>query len=212
MRLAIIGAMPLLRRGLVLLLRSRGLVVHAEHRSLAELAIEPVPDALVLVSTGRDRTAASTVPRLALAMARGTDVLVLTDAPHDWSVTAGGLRSAVGHAGGPGLGRRLDVLDLGAASDPSDVVAWLAARRSSPVAAHGTSHAPARDALTGSEREVYQLLAQGLSNAGIAEALSLSRRTVECHVSHLFAKLGLACADPGSNPRVAAALRWSGGG
>ncbi|HQY33166.1 helix-turn-helix transcriptional regulator [Actinotalea sp.] len=203
--------MPLLRRGLVLLLRSRGLVVHAEHRWISELALEPVPDALVLVSTGRDRTAVSAVPRLAMALARGTDVLVLTDAPHDWSLTAGGLRRAVATAGGPGPGRRLDVLDLGAAADPADVVAWLAARPQLAAGSHGPAPARVPDALTGSEREVYQLLAQGLSNAGIAEALSLSRRTVECHVSHVFTKLGLACADPGSNPRVAAALRWSGG-
>ncbi len=43
---------------------------------------------------------------------------------------------------------------------------------------------------TTSEREVLALLQQGLSNGGIAEQLLLSRRTVECHISHLLAKTG----------------------
>ncbi|MBM5791797.1 MAG: helix-turn-helix transcriptional regulator [Cyanobacteria bacterium M_surface_10_m1_298] len=43
---------------------------------------------------------------------------------------------------------------------------------------------------TASERNVLVLLQRGLSNGGIAEQLLLSRRTVECHISHLLAKTG----------------------
>jgi len=43
---------------------------------------------------------------------------------------------------------------------------------------------------TASERNVLALLQKGLSNGGIAEQLLLSRRTVECHISHLLAKTG----------------------
>ena len=43
---------------------------------------------------------------------------------------------------------------------------------------------------TASERNVLALLQRGLSNGGIAEQLLLSRRTVECHISHLLAKTG----------------------
>ncbi|MFI9536931.1 LuxR C-terminal-related transcriptional regulator [Nocardia fusca] len=46
-------------------------------------------------------------------------------------------------------------------------------------------------ALTPREVAVAELVAKGLSNREIASELVLSRRTVESHVYHLFAKLGL---------------------
>jgi DNA-binding NarL/FixJ family response regulator len=42
------------------------------------------------------------------------------------------------------------------------------------------------------ELEVLRLLVAGRSNAEIAERLFISRRTVTTHVSHIFAKLGVA--------------------
>ncbi len=51
--------------------------------------------------------------------------------------------------------------------------------------------APAGD-LTPRERDVLALLAQGLSNLAIADALSISERTVTTHLSRLYAKLDVS--------------------
>lgn len=48
------------------------------------------------------------------------------------------------------------------------------------------------DALTSREREVLGLLAQGLSNRAIAEALGVSVTTVKTHVGALYSKSGVA--------------------
>lgn len=47
------------------------------------------------------------------------------------------------------------------------------------------------DELTPREREVLELMAQGLSNRGICEKLVVSPKTVETHVNAIFGKLGL---------------------
>jgi len=47
------------------------------------------------------------------------------------------------------------------------------------------------DELTGREREVFALIAQGLSNAEIGGELFLSEGTVKTHVSHILRKLDL---------------------
>lgn len=58
--------------------------------------------------------------------------------------------------------------------------------------------------LTGREREVLALLAEGHSNRSIAGRLFTTERTVETHVSRIFTKLDLA-ATPGMHRRVLAA-------
>lgn len=64
--------------------------------------------------------------------------------------------------------------------------------------------------LTSREREVLALMAQGLTNAALSEALFLSVKTIEGHVRSVFTKLGL---EPGERDhrRVLAVLeflRW----
>ena len=51
---------------------------------------------------------------------------------------------------------------------------------------------PTPDALTPRELEVLGLIAQGRDNAAIAEALTLTEKTVKTHVSNMLSKLQLA--------------------
>lgn len=61
--------------------------------------------------------------------------------------------------------------------------------------------------LTEREREVLALMAEGLSNNRIAESLTLSGKTVERHVGHIFGKLALL-ESPDQHRRVLAVLAW----
>jgi DNA-binding NarL/FixJ family response regulator len=47
------------------------------------------------------------------------------------------------------------------------------------------------DELTAREREIFRLIANGLSNAEIAQELYISETTVKTHVTHILQKLDL---------------------
>ena len=71
------------------------------------------------------------------------------------------------------------VANGGSALDPQVIGSLLSARGEGDPLAE----------LTEREREVLELMAEGLTNAGIAKRLYLSERTVEAHVRHLLMKL-----------------------
>ena len=87
----------------------------------------------------------------------------------------------------------------GSALDPRVVARLLApARRDDGLAD-----------LSDREREVLELMAEGLTNAGIAKRLFLSERTVEAHVRHVLMKLDLPESEDGHR-RVLAVLAHLG--
>jgi DNA-binding NarL/FixJ family response regulator len=85
----------------------------------------------------------------------------------------------------------------GTALDP-DVVAQLVSR--------GDRDGPLSE-LTPREREVLGLMAEGRSNAGIAESLVLTVGAVEKHIASIFGKLRLAPCE-GDHRRVLAVLTY----
>jgi predicted ATPase/DNA-binding CsgD family transcriptional regulator len=65
--------------------------------------------------------------------------------------------------------------------------------RAGKAAAHGgAAGQPDADELTRREREIASLVASGLPNREIADRLFISRRTVDAHVNHIYAKLGIS--------------------
>jgi len=88
----------------------------------------------------------------------------------------------------------------GSVLDPSviDALVDARARREDPI----------RSLLTPREHEVLALVAQGKSNPGIAQALTLTSRAVEKHVTAIFQKLDLQPDDTAVHRRVRAALAY----
>ena len=91
------------------------------------------------------------------------------------------------------------VAEGGTALDPEVVAALLSRPKADdPV-----------DRLTPREREVLGLMAEGRSNAGIAEVLVLTVGAVEKHIANIFMKLGLPPSET-DHRRVLAVLAYLG--
>jgi DNA-binding NarL/FixJ family response regulator len=85
----------------------------------------------------------------------------------------------------------------GTALDP-EVVAQLLLRGNDPM-----------ERLSPREREVLTVMAQGRSNAGIAESLAVSESAVAKHINSIFTKLDLTSGEA-DHRRVLAVLRFLG--
>jgi len=84
----------------------------------------------------------------------------------------------------------------GSALDPKVVSALVARHEKGPLAR-----------LSARELDVLRLMAEGLTNTGIASRLFLSARTVEAHVGNLMTKLDITDSDE-RHRRVAAVLSY----
>ncbi|MEU0239643.1 response regulator transcription factor [Nocardiopsis sp. NPDC006198] len=213
MRLVIADDSVLLREGLVRLLEEEGHQVVAAVGD-AEALLEEVaghrPDAAV-VDVRMPPTHTDEGLRAALrirAEHEGVAVLVLSQYVEQ-RYAAELLAAASGRVGYllkdrvSEVGEFLDALERvragGAAFDP-EVVRQLLAR---------TTHSDPLARLTPRERDVLELMAQGLSNTLIAQRLFVSLSAVEKHVNAIFDKLELGHAS-GYSRRVLAVLRYLG--
>jgi predicted ATPase/DNA-binding CsgD family transcriptional regulator len=137
-----------------------------------------------------------------------------------WELTGGRLggnaglegnraRSAAAAARALGAGGYAELRDRGAGTPIDQIVALVVAGDDAPPSVPpprtawddraGTAAGPGGSAgqadaeeLTSREREIASLVASGLSNREIGDRLFISRRTVDAHVNHIYAKLGIS--------------------
>jgi len=209
MRLVVADDSVLLREGLVRLLSGAGHEVVAsvgDGTSFVDAVVGCRPDVSIvdvrMPPTHTDEGMRAAVE--ARQRVRGTAVVVLSQyvessyADDLLADGAGGvgylLKDRVTH-----IDEFLDALNRvatgGTVLDP-EVVAQLITRRRGPLAR-----------LTAREREVLALMAEGRSNAAIAQRLVVSDGAVEKHVGNVFAKLDLAPSDE-DHRRVLAVLAY----
>jgi DNA-binding NarL/FixJ family response regulator len=211
MRVVIAEDAAVFREGLVRLLEDRGHQVGAAvadgEQLLAAVAMHRPDVAIVDIRMPPTHTDEGLRAALRLrADHPGTGVLVFSQ----YIETRYAARLLQGNAAGVGYllkDRVADVAEFtealarvaagGTALDPEVVSQLLGAGR----------HARGLAGLTPREREVLSLMAEGRSNAGIADVLVISAGVVEKHVASIFAKLGLPPAE-GDNRRVLAVLRY----
>jgi serine/threonine-protein kinase len=199
----------LVREGIARLLTDDGVEVvgqRSDASGLVDAVAVDAPDAVV-IDVRMPPTHTTEGLEAALAVKQDhpeVGVLVLSqhvETRHAVELLAGGHRG-VGYLLKERIARSTELVDAlhrvvagGAAIDPDVVRIVLdAPRRTDPLAA-----------LTAKEREVLALLAEGCSNDAIADGLGVTPRTVETHISRIFAKLGVA-ADPAIHRRVLAVL------
>ncbi|MEQ4725669.1 LuxR C-terminal-related transcriptional regulator [Nonomuraea sp. B19D2] len=89
--------------------------------------------------------------------------------------------------------------------DFHDAIAHALGKRLLPEQA-ARANPPASSVLTSRERQVAELVAEGMSNKDIAARLVISQRTAEGHVEHILTKLGFT-----SRAQIAAWTREEGG-
>ncbi|WP_327092627.1 response regulator transcription factor [Nonomuraea sp. NBC_01738] len=211
MRVILAEDSTLLREGLVRLLLEEGHEVPAavgDGDALVEAVEEHEPD-IVVVDVRMPPTHTDEGLRAALEIRRrrpGIKVLVLSQYVEKKYATElmSGDVDGVGYLLKDRVAQVADFLDAlervgagGAAFDP-EVVRQLLAR---------TTQVDPLSRLTPREREVLEHMAQGLTNAAIAQALHVSQSAVEKHVNALFDKLRLSDAN-GYSRRVLAVLRF----
>jgi DNA-binding NarL/FixJ family response regulator len=211
-RLAIADDSALFRDGLRLLLEGAGLEVVLAAGTAAELIVrlptDPLPDAVVLdirmppTFTDEGLIAAEELKR----RHPGLGVLVLS--AYDETVYAARLLALGPHGVGYLLKDRvgdiaalrdaLERVTAGGQVIDADIVTRLLLRR---------QRGSELDALTPRERDVLRHMAEGRSNAGIGQKMSLAPKTIESHVASVFAKLRLPQSGD-DNRRVRAVLAW----
>ncbi|MGV9667788.1 LuxR C-terminal-related transcriptional regulator [Nocardia niigatensis] len=213
LRVVIAEDNAILRDGLTALLSERGFEVAAavsDATGLHTAVAEQRPDvAVVDVRMPPSFTDEGLLAALALRRSHpGIGVLVFSQ----WIETRYATELLAAGAGGVGYLLKDRVADVGDFAEALRRVATGGTALDPEVVSQLMGAARQQDSLarlTPREREVLESMAQGLSNAAIAKALSVTERGVEKHIGNIFTKLELPPSDL-HHRRVLAVLRLRG--
>jgi DNA-binding NarL/FixJ family response regulator len=181
------------RTGFVNLLATQGdiqVVGEAEDGAQAvRVAAEQRPDLALLDIRMPHKNGIQAAREILAASGGATKVLMLTTFDLDEYVAAGASGFLLKDATFPELLHAVRVVARGDALLAPAVTRRLVAE----FARQRAGVLPPRpvDGLTAREVEVLVLIARGLSNAEIAETLTITDHTVKTHINRLFAKMGL---------------------
>jgi DNA-binding NarL/FixJ family response regulator len=196
-RVLLVDDQPLVRTGLRRILTVRDgfdVVAECSDGDEVEAAVDAHRPDLVIMDMRMKRMSGAEAIRRLRARAESPPVLMLTTFEDDEvlsaSLRAGASGFQLKDAPGEDLIRSArTVAEGGAWLDPTVTARVLAVYRSTAPARN--DGATAAVALTDREREVLALIGRGLSNAEIANELTISEVTVKSHVGHIFTKLDL---------------------
>ncbi len=208
MRVVICEDLALLREGLTRLLGESGFEIAAavgDGDGLVEAVERERPDLSVvdvrLPPTYRDEGIRAALE--ARNRVPGTRILVLSQYVEQTYAT----ELIADGAGGVGYLLKDRVADVGEFVDAARQVAAGGTVMDPEVVRQLVSRRAPLEELTAREREVLELMAQGRSNAGIAEALVITEGAVEKHVRNIFGKLRLPPSES-DHRRVLAVLTF----
>jgi DNA-binding NarL/FixJ family response regulator len=206
MRVVIAEDQALLREGLARLFRDGGhevVATRADAEDLPATVAATLPD-LVVLDIRMPPTFTDEGARVATAIkAAHPDVGVLLLSQHIETAHAVTLVAQAGF----GYLLKDRVLEVGDFLATAERVANGGSALEPRVVAHLVApvHGGQLGRLSERERTVLELMAQGLTNTGIADRLVLSERTVEAHVRHILTKLDIPESE-GGHRRVLAVL------
>lgn len=194
-RVMVVDDHPLVRSAVARAIAGDGMVLVAEASSAEEalvLAPQVAPDILLLDIALPGMSGIELVRDLAPRLP-GTKIVMLSVSASDRDVADAMRYGASGYltkdVSPDALARALRATQTGELVIPRQLASRLLAR----LLRRGGPSAPVEgvplDRLTIRERDVLRLIADGLGDVDIATALTISRRTVESHVSSILRKL-----------------------
>jgi len=161
----------------------------ADGREAVELAGELRPD-VVLMDLRMPELGGVEATRAIRAGVPETHVLVLTTYADDASLFPALQAGAAGYLTKDASAEEIERAIHAVAEGRTHLEPAIQERLVRAVVDAGTQVLTAPDDLTSREIEVLKLIAAGLSNTEIAEALVVTRATVKTHINHVFQKTG----------------------